>query len=61
MKTFKVIYTKAVGCDGSILIKADNPSQAIGRAKRLCATGEDFRDAIETEEKYVKPRKQGFN
>lgn len=60
MRTFKVTYTKAIGTEGTILVKAENEKHAIGNAKRLCATGEDFRNAILTNEKYVKPSKQGF-
>ena len=58
--TFKVTYTKAIGGNGSILVIAENEQQAISRAKGLCATGTNFRDAILTNEKYTKPRKQGF-
>jgi hypothetical protein len=60
MKTYKVNYTKHIGGLGSILVKANNENQAIANAKDLCATGKDFRDAIVTDEKYLKPRKQGF-
>jgi len=60
MKTYKVNYTKHIGSTGVILVKANNESQAITNAKDLCATGKDFRDAIVTDEKYLKPRKQGF-
>ena len=58
--TFKVTYTKRVGGNGSILVIAENEQIAISRAKGLCATGSNFRDAILTNEKYTKPRKQGF-
>lgn len=58
--TFKVTYTKAIGGEGYILVKAANQDQALKHAKNLCATGEDFRDAVPTEENYIKPRKQGF-
>lgn len=60
MKTFKVTYTKKVGGEGSILVKAQDENQALKNAKYLCATGSDFRNAIETDEAYSKPRKQGF-
>ena len=60
VKSFKVEYTKHVGGVGSIIVRADTPEQALGNAKGLCATGSDFRNATETSEKYVKPRKQGF-
>ena len=59
-KTFTVTYTKKIGTTGTILVKARNEKEAIGNAKGLCATGSDFRDAVETKEKYNTPRNQGF-
>ena len=58
--TYKVTYTKKIGTQGSILVIAENSEQAISRAKNLCYTGSDFRDAVITDELYTKPRKQGF-
>lgn len=60
MKTYKVNYTKKIGGEGTILVKANNEVQALFHAKNVCATGKDFRNATETEEEYTKPRKQGF-
>jgi len=60
MATFKVTYTKRIGGEGTILVKAQDANQAIKNAKFLCATGSDFRNAIATNEEYTKPRKQGF-
>lgn len=60
MKTFNVTYTKRIGGEGTILVKAENEEQALKNARFLCATGSDFRDATETDEAYSKPRKQGF-
>jgi len=60
MKTYNVTYTKKIGGEGSILVKAQNEEQAISNAKNNCATGSDFRNPVETQEKYIKPRKQGF-
>ncbi len=60
MKTFKVTYTKRIGGEGSILVKANNEAQALVNAKGLCATGSDFRDAVLSGDAYSKPRKQGF-
>lgn len=60
MKTFKVTYTKAIGGEGSILVKAQDEEQALKNAKFLCATGSDFRNVKETNEPYVKPRRQSF-
>lgn len=59
-KTYKVEYTKKIGTIGSILVIAENQTQAIQRADFLCYTGRDFRNAQETNEIYEKPRKQGF-
>lgn len=60
MNTYKVTYTKAIGGNGSIIVRANDEAQAIVNAKDLCHTGRDFRNAVITDEKYVKPRKQGF-
>lgn len=59
-KTFKVTYTKRNDLEGSILVKATTAAQALTHAQELCATGSDFRDPFECDEKYIKPRKQGF-
>lgn len=59
-KTYKVTYTKKIGGEGTILVQAYDKESAIKNAQYLCATGSDFRNPIETDEKYVKPRKQGF-
>lgn len=59
-QTFKVSYTRKVGGVGTINVKASDAKQAIINARNLCAAGKDFRDAVETTETYVKPRKQGF-
>lgn len=60
-KAFQVTYTKKVGGNGSIIVKANNEDKAISNAKYLCFTGSDFRDAVEVPiESYSKPRKQGF-
>lgn len=58
--TFKVTYSKKIGGNGTIIVKAANKSEALIMSKRLCATGSDFRDAVITDEVYTKPRKQGF-
>ena len=60
MKTYNVTYTKKIGGNGAILVKAENETNALRNAKDLCFTGSDFRNAIETNEIYSKPRKQGF-
>jgi hypothetical protein len=59
-KTFEVTYTKKIGGNGTILVKALNSENALEIAKDLCFTGSDFRNAILTDKEYVKPRKQGF-
>lgn len=60
MKTYKVTYTRHIGTANTILVKAKDENQAIRNAKNLCATGSNFRDPLETNELYTKPRKQGF-
>lgn len=60
LNTYKVTYTKRVGGEGSILVKAENETKALINAKNNCATGSDFRNPILTDEDYTKPRKQGF-
>jgi hypothetical protein len=59
-KTYQVSYTKKVGGNGTIIVKAQDEAQALVNAKFLCATGSDFRSAILTDENYNKPRLQGF-
>lgn len=59
--TFEVTYTKRVGGNGTIIVKAENEAQALKNAKYLCFTGSDFRDAkLVSDDQYTKPRKQGF-
>lgn len=60
MKTYRVTYTKRIGGDNTILVKANNEVDALSNAKNNCATGTNFRDAAETLEEYIKPSKQGF-
>lgn len=57
---FQVTYTKKIGGEGTILVKADTEEQALSNAKGLCFTGSEFRNAIISNEQYSKPRKQGF-
>lgn len=59
-KTFKVTYTKRIGGEGTILVKAQDENQALKNAQHCCATGSDFRNPQLTDEDYTKPRKQGF-
>jgi len=58
--TYKVEYTKAIGGNGYILVKATSVENALSNAKHLCFTGKEFRNATPTTETYFKPRKQGF-
>jgi hypothetical protein len=60
IKTFIVTYDKKNGQTGILLISAPNEKQALNNAKNCCFTGRNFRDAIETDEKYVSPSKVGF-
>jgi len=59
-KTYIVTYDRKIGDEGSIIVKAIDENQALANAKNLCATGSNFRNAVETTEEYTKPRKQGF-
>lgn len=59
-KTFEVTYTKRIGGTGIILVKAVNEIMALNNARFLCATGTNFRNAIESGKNYIKPRRQGF-
>ncbi len=57
---YKVKYTKRIGGEGSVLVKSNNPENAIKCARQHVFTGKDFRDAEETTEAYTTPYKQGF-
>jgi len=60
-KVFEVTYTKKIGGEGSILVKAQNEAQAIKNAAHLCFTGSDFRNVKEVDPcLYVKPRELGY-
>lgn len=60
-KTFKVTYTKNIGGEGTIIVKAKDEIQAVANAKYLCATGKNFREPQQIDDSlYIKPRKQGF-
>lgn len=60
-KAFQVTYTKAIGGNGTIMVKAPNAESAISNAQYLCHTGSDFRDAVEIDPaQYISPSKQGF-
>ena len=59
-KTYRVDYTKKIGGSGFILVKAENIKEALNNAKNLCASGAQFKNPIETNDKYIKPRAQGF-
>jgi hypothetical protein len=58
MKTFKVTYTKAIGETATINVREYSPEQALEVAKYYCYTGDNFRDAVETNETYIHPTKQ---
>jgi hypothetical protein len=59
--TFEVTYTKRVGGNGTIIVRAENEERALKNAKHLCFTGSIFRDAkVVSDDQYTKPRKQGF-
>lgn len=61
MKTFKVTYTTFKGIEKTLLVKANNENQAISNAKNVCRTGSNFINPVETDEKYLKPIKQGYS
>lgn len=42
-KAFNVTYTKAIGGNGTLRVKAHNEDEALKNAKFLCFTGRDFR------------------
>jgi len=60
MKTYNVTYTKAIGTNGVIMVKARNEKEALSNAKNCCFTGSNFRDAVETTQQYIKPSKMGY-
>ncbi len=60
MKNYKVTYTKKIGGENTIIVKALSENQALKNAKNLCFTGHDFRNAVETNELYIKPSKLGY-
>lgn len=60
-KTFRVTYTKYIGGNGTIIVKAKDEIHAIANAKYLCVTGKNFREPQQVDNNlYKKPRKQGF-
>jgi hypothetical protein len=60
-KSYKVWYDKKKGGVGSVIVKAENPAQAIKNAKQHVFTGRKFRNPRKVDDgAYLKPRKQGF-
>lgn len=60
-KTYSVNYTKKIGGQGTIIVKASSPEQAIKNAKFLCFTGSDFNNPTLIDDSlYIKPSMQGF-
>lgn len=60
MNNYQVNYTKSIGTQGTIIVRAENEQQAIRNAKNCCFTGKDFTNPTITTEIYKKPYKQGF-
>lgn len=61
VKVYKVWYDRKVGGIGNVLVKAENPSQALKNAKQHVYTGKNFRNPKKVDDSlYSKPRKQGF-
>ena len=54
-KTFEVSYTKKVGGDSTIIVKAENEETALKNAAYLCHTGSNFRSPREVDNAYIKP------
>ncbi len=48
-KFYKVAYTKAIGGEGIITVKARNENEAVANAKDNCFTGTGFRVLNEVE------------
>lgn len=60
-KTYKVWYDKKVGGVGSVIVRAQDPKQALKNAKQHVFTGSNFRNPRKVDGRtYTKPRKQGF-
>lgn len=60
-KTYKVWYDKKVGGVGSVIVRAENPAQALKNAKQHVFTGKNFRNPRKVaDSEYSKPRKQGY-
>lgn len=59
-KTYEVSYTKKVGGDSTIIVRAENEETALKIASCLCHNGSNFRSPREVDIAYIKPRKQGF-
>lgn len=59
-KVYYVTYTKKNGGDGVVMVKATSKDDALRNASYSVFTGKDFRNATETNDRYVKPTKQGY-
>lgn len=46
---YSVVYDKANGTTGTMVVKATNEINAVGNAKANCFTGRNFRDAKQVE------------
>lgn len=59
--TYQVNYTKKIGGQGTIIVKAENETKALSNAKYSCFTGSDFCNVKQIDNSlYVKPSAQGF-
>ena len=58
METYKVTYTNAIGKKATINVKAQDEEHALKVAKYHCFTGDNFRDAVLTDEPYIHPKDQ---
>lgn len=60
-KTFLVTYTKKIGVESFVIVKASDEKEAIANAKQHVFTGYDFRNPIVVDDAlYTKPINQGF-
>jgi hypothetical protein len=58
VNTYEVLYTKAIGGDGFILVRAHDMAESLVLAKICCFTGSHFRDSVVTDKKYISPKDQ---
>lgn len=61
-QTFRVTYTKKIGGESFVTVKASDEKEAIANAKQHVFTGSDFRNPVVVDAAlYTKPINQGFH